>query len=369
MFSKENKKIKVLIVINDFFVGGAQKLISEQVKSFNKDLMDLSLVTLFKDSKRSNLYNTLPKDLPVFNIGMKSAYDILGWVKIIKILIKIKPKVVFSHLFLSNAVFRFLKPFFGYKIFTVEHNTYKNKSFFHLCVDRILSPFSDRIIAVSNEVGNLSVRQFKVSCNKVVVIPNGIDLMPIERYKNITKLEMRKKLFINEDEKIFLSVGRLTPQKNQKLLVDSFLEFSKKHNNTKLFVLGEGTLLEELKKRGSDNDSIVFMGNIENVFDFYKASDFLVSTSLIEGMSMAYLEALAFGLPIIATKTGGTGDLIINEENGFFIPNVDLDSTVKTLEKAITSNYSFLGERAKESSEYYKIERNTKSYEDLIFHS
>ena len=213
-----NKKIKLLIIINDFYVGGAQRLIAEQIKFFPKNSFHLSLVTLIDDPKRANLYDLLPYDLPVTKINMKHFYNIFDFLRLIRVINKIKPDVVISHLFLSNMLTRIIKPLFRYRVFAVEHNTYINKKKWEIFVDKMLALISEKIIAVSKEVADFIIVQQKLKSDQVVIIPNGISLQPINEYlKNHTKIQLRSKFKVDKTTTVFLSVGRLTSQKNQKL--------------------------------------------------------------------------------------------------------------------------------------------------------
>jgi glycosyltransferase involved in cell wall biosynthesis len=283
---------------------------------------------------------------------------------------KVQPSTVFSHLFFSNSVMRLLKPIFGYKIYTVEHNTYVKKTKFDTFVDRLFATFSKKIISVSDEVKSFVVNQQKINTDKCIVIPNGIDLAIIEAYKSqITKTACRQSLGIGQAKKVFLSVGRLTPQKNQTLLVEAFASVFEKHPHSELIIAGEGQErqnLEELIHRLNLKEQIKLIGATKEIYAYFRASDFLISTSKIEGMSMAYLEALSFGLPLIVTKTGGTNALLEEGQNGFAIDELTKDSVVAAVEKALVVPYESLTVHALKKAGLFSIKENVRMYESLI---
>lgn len=364
----QTKKNKVALVINDFFVGGAQRLLSEQIKHFNTEKFDITLVVLMDNPSRATLYHTLPSNLKIIHVSMKHPYYPSGLIRFFRALKEVKPNVVVSHLFLSNVLTRVFEPFLGYRLYSVEHNTYVGKKWRHVWADRILSVFSQGIIAVSAEVAEFSITQQRLNKNKVVVIPNGIDLKPIKEYSTMhSKSETRLQLGIADSTMVFISVGRLTPQKNQKLLVTTFMDFSKVHQNARLYILGEGSLMSELRHLIGENTSIVLVGNVSNVFEYYRSADFLVSTSIIEGMSMAYLEAMAFGIPIIATKTGGTREIVDDGKNGFLIPSLESSAVIEALNKVITCSYKEISTAAIKKAEHFSIEENVLQYERLFY--
>lgn len=360
---------KVAIVINDFLVGGAQRLILGHCKYFNQQEYDLHLVTLFEFPKRKDLYSDIPQHVTVHRIGMKTGRDILGYIRLFQVLQKVRPKVVFSHLFFSNTVTCFFKLFFSYILYTVEHNTYIHRRLVDRIIDRLLAPLAKRVIAVSNEVRDYVLWRQGLALENVVVIPNGIDLEPIKEFKEgVSKAQAREKIGVDNTRKVFLSVGRLTAQKNQLLLIESFAAFAEKNPDTILFIAGEGALYQILTARIEElmmKNRIILVGATSDIYNYYRVSDFLISTSKIEGMSMAYLEALAFGLPIIATKTGGTEMIIDSGVNGYCINSADRESVCMALEEIMRAPYEILSSAAIKKAEQFSIEKNVLTYKQL----
>lgn len=366
------RKIKVVIAINDFLIGGAQRLITDQLKYFDKNKFDFYLITFFIFSDKKNFYKKLPKEIPVFKFNFKNFLDILSWLKLIKLLIQIRPSIVISHLFFSNTIMRILKPFFGYKIIIVEHNTYRDRKKFFIFLNKILSFLTYKIVAVSFEVRNYLILNEKINAKKITVIHNGIDLEEINKYKKNTPFnqqELKKELGFSPVDKIIINVGRLTAQKNQKLLISSFFQFSKFYPEYKLIILGEGSLYGELKdliEKLGVNDRIFLMGAREDIYKFYLVSDFFISTSEIEGLSLSHLEALSFGLPLVVTKTGGTDEIVKEGVNGFFINEFSIESAVHAMKKAVNSDLNFLKKNALLVAEKFDIVTNVNKYTRLM---
>lgn len=123
-----------------------------------------------------------------------------------------------------------------------------------------------------------------------------------------------------------ISVGRLHPQKNQKMLIDAFSMFVNKHQDYELVIYGEGPLkndLEQYIKSLGLIGKIKFPGHSNNVWDDIKSSKVFVLSSIAEGMSNALIEAMCLGVPVISTKVAGAVDLIIDSDNGFLINQND----------------------------------------------
>lgn len=365
---ENSNKIKVAIVINDLNIGGAEKLVVDQLKYFNREKFDIALITLFDFPEQKDFFGEVPDDIAVYRMGFGGFKDLRSWFDLIKVLRKINPDMVVSHLFFSNTIVRVLKPIFRYKVITVEQNTYTSKTRLQISVDRILSNLSYKIVAVSKTVAKFTSEQECIPIDKFVVIHNAVDLEKIK--ETISELPekdvLKEELGFSKNDKLLINVARLTPQKNQKLLIESFALFSRNHSEYKLIILGEGILrgeLENLAKNLGVGNRVLLLG-IKSPYQYYKISEFFCSTSYIEGLSVAYLEALTCGLPIIATKTAGTDECVENYRNGFIIE--DISSIVDKMEKIIKSDMNMLGKEARKTAIRFDIRENVQQYELLI---
>lgn len=243
------KKIKIVFGVNDFLVGGMQRQLAEQVRHFDMDQFDITLITLFQFPDKATFYDELPNGLKVHRLNFSGSHDIKEWRRLYGLLRDIKPDIVVSSLFFSNTIFRVLKPFVGYISIAREHNTYIFKIKLHQFIDRVLSYLSYRIVAVSNTVADFTAQQEGIRRGKFVVIHNGID---VELIQNKLKLLPSKEDIKNElglvGKKIVVNVARLTSQKNHKMLIDGFLLFQKRFPDYVLIITGDGSLRNDLEE-------------------------------------------------------------------------------------------------------------------------
>ena len=145
----------------------------------------------------------------------------------------------------------------------------------------------------------------------------------------------------NRTEKI-VCTGRLSIEKNQKLLIDSFLLISKKYPQINVEIYGEGPLHKKLQKyinRLGLSKRVRLMGRKDNIQDYIKDAKIFILPSNSEGMPNALLEAMALGIPSIATDCpiGGPKEIIVNEENGILIPMNNKEELAKAIDKIITN--------------------------------
>lgn len=186
---------------------------------------------------------------------------------------------------------------------------------------------------VSNSAG-LRLLALKTNAKQEIgMIPNGIDTSQF-------KFDPAR-----EVDGIFriLCVSRITPRKGIRYLIEGFDVLQKKFQTLpmELWIIGEGdelASLRELVQSLGAHAGVKFFGRMEHdkLASFYGLADVFVLPSLNEGMSNTMLEALASGLPIIATVTGGTEELVTDGENGFYIEKKSSEDIASKLEKVLT---------------------------------
>ncbi|MEG3224060.1 MAG: glycosyl transferase family 1 [Methanobacteriales archaeon Met13] len=165
---------------------------------------------------------------------------------------------------------------------------------------------------------------------KIRVIPNGIHLEEFQT--NLSKEECRLKLGLPLDKKIILFFGNLIPYKGPDVLLRALAEVKKEYFEVQLLYVGRGPLKSELRslarKLGVEED-VNFSGYVSPPLKalYYQAADIfcLPSVNLAEAFGIVNLEAMASGLPIIASDLGGIPDIVVDGENGLTVPPGDVN--------------------------------------------
>lgn len=218
-------------------------------------------------------------------------------------------------------------------------------------------PFTNGLIVQTELIKGFYQKTIQES--KIKIIPNPIDEIMLSVRKDYS-----------ERENVILTVGRLDTNKNQRLLIEAFANLNV--DNWKLIIAGDGVLREEYKILTATlgiTDKVEFVGNVNNVSDYYNKAKIFVFTSNSEGFPNALLEAMSFGLPCISTDCpSGPSEIIKNNENGFLI---DVNNK-RQLEKKLTdlmNNPELCIEfsaKALTSTEKFKIQEIYKQWETLI---
>jgi glycosyltransferase involved in cell wall biosynthesis len=153
----------------------------------------------------------------------------------------------------------------------------------------------------------------------VVTVPNGINVDEFaEQVAAADPESVRGKL---GDDLVYLNIGRYAPKKAQKDLITAMEQVVADHPDSHLFIVGTGELeteLEEIIKRKDLETHVHLTGRVDDVHDYYAAADVFVFPSLFEGLPLAVTEAMAAGLPVIASDIPGHGDII--GDAGIIVP-------------------------------------------------
>lgn len=158
--------------------------------------------------------------------------------------------------------------------------------------------------------------------SKIAVLPSGIQL---EKFNQIKKEVARKKLQLNLSDNIFLTVGRLTYEKNTDFIIESFSIIAQALKRAKLIIVGNGFDKARLVRLATSlnlKQNILFTGGIpyNKLPLYYSAADIFLYASIIDTQGLVLCEAMASGLPIIATSQAiGTRDLVKNNQVGFLV--------------------------------------------------
>lgn len=223
-------------------------------------------------------------------------------------------------------------------------------------VDKCVSMY----IALTKADKEILVKFFKISPDKILVIPNGLNapVLPVKK-KNDRK------------EKVIGTVTRLMPQKGLRYFIEAIPEIIKFDNTIKFKIAGSGEQENELKELVNElnlNNNIEFMGYIINIISFIDDLDIFVLPSVWEGFPYVILEAMLMKKPIIATDIFGINEIIDNNINGILIkpknPHYISISIIHLLKNPDLARKLGINAYSKAQREY-TLEKNVRSIENL----
>lgn len=172
------------------------------------------------------------------------------------------------------------------------------------------------IVAISEKIREI-LRRYNPGLNPLL-IPSASSALPC-RPENVEQLRRRLR-----GRFVIGHIGMLlNKQKGQKYLIEAARLLKGRYPELHFLLLGKGEDEARFKTQAADLENIEFTGFVENPGDYLAAMDLFVFPSLYEGLGSSLLDAMFYGLPIIATRVGGIPDLVKDDENGLLIPPAD----------------------------------------------
>ena len=208
------------------------------------------------------------------------------------------------------------------------------KKCLYLLPEKICASVTNNIMVMNHEDYEIAKKHKLYKDNLYYISGMGIDL---EKFKPGTLEERcytRKKMGIAEDDFLFIYAAEFSKRKNQLFLIRSFAKVCKKFPKMKLLLAGQGALLEECKelvRQLHRENQIHFLGYVFDMRKLYAVCDVCVSTSQIEGLPFNIMEAMACGLPVIASDIKGHRELVKVSETGILYKNGNSEELQRNL--------------------------------------
>ncbi len=190
--------------------------------------------------------------------------------------------------------------------------------------EQLLSRVTSKIITVSQALKDDLIANYKIAPDKLIPIYNGIDT---SKYKdNPVNHSDRAQYGIISGTEVVGTVARMAPQKGLNYLIEAAAVISQtspeKAREITFIIAGDGPLrseLEDLAGRLGVRDKVLFPGYVQNIPGLLSCLDIFVIPSIAEGLSITTIEAMAAGLPVVASRVGGLPELVRQGETGFLV--------------------------------------------------
>ncbi len=227
----------------------------------------------------------------------------------------------------------------------------------------------DRIVTLNSLMKKEFSRECRLSEDKIDVIANGIEL---DRFRPLpNRAELRKTHGIPPDRFVIGTVGRLDPVKSHESLLRVVYSLKRSGRRPYLLIVGEGQARAALERLIADlnlSEDICLYGFTEHVPELLNCMDLYAQSSLYEGSSHTLVEAMACGLPIVATDVGGTADLFEEGREGFRFKPGDENTLLRLIAKMQDDLQlrKAMGKRARDRvCKLFAVERMVRRYEQL----
>jgi glycosyltransferase involved in cell wall biosynthesis len=322
--------IRVVQVVLSLCIGGTEKIVFDLSRKMHGDRFHTHVLCLDEIGEFGEILRT-KEGISVESLGRRPGLDRALVDRLANRIVGISADIVHAHhyspffygilatLLARGKTLGSLPRF----VFTEHGIEYPFRRSWKRCLaNPILLRMADEVTTISRYTSENLVFYENYPRQKLRVLYNGIDL---EAFSNgATREAARANLGLPRDANVVAVVARLDPVKNHAMLFRSFKEIEISVPNAVLLVVGDGPERDRLRALGdrlSPDGKIRFLGSRSDVPDMIRAADIFALPSFSEGMSVTLLEAMAAGLPVVATRVGGNDEVVMHGETGFLVPN------------------------------------------------
>lgn len=341
------ERIKVMHIL-EASIGGTRRHILTIADNLDTRLFDLYFV--LSPTRDPDITNKDTKELNergfhAYQVNMVREIsflsDLRSFFQLVAVIKEVKPDIIHTHASKAGVLGRLAARAAGVKhcvhtphlwAFDWEDNALIRC--FYASIENTAACITDEVIAVSKSQCREALDWHVADKRKLIALPNAVEL------------KAERTLSQNKSRFVIGSSGRLVRQKGFDILLDAFAEICIVVKDCELRIAGDGKLRTELERQAHAlgiADRVNFLGHVPDIDNFLAELDVFAMASRWEGMPYSLLEAMAIGLPVIATKVNGVGEILYNGFNGLLVPSENSSAFAKALQIA----YESTDERAK----------------------
>jgi glycosyltransferase involved in cell wall biosynthesis len=319
---RSNKRINVLYVIDTAGPGGAESVFMDLIIIMNRK--NIRPIVIIKSEGWLST-ELIRNNIKPYIIPSDGSFNLMYLLKLIRVIKKERIQLIHSHLFGANVYssvaglltkIPVISTFHGANDISPDERLLKVK-------ELILNYGSNKIVAVSQSLLTELLARINLNKYKIEVIYNGVDTV---KYNTNKKIKLKKEYGLDNKGFLLGALGNVRKDKSYDVLLEAAHLLSKSDLKFKILVAGDtkldqglyANLVSKQVEYGLE-DKVEFIGFCDQVIDFLSNLDLFVLSSSSEGFSIATIEAMATGIPVLSTRCGGPEEIIQDGIDGYLV--------------------------------------------------
>jgi len=324
-------RTSVLYLITDLDVGGAERVLLEVVRRLDRQRFEPTVCSLAPAGALAAEFADL--SVPVFDLGMTHPWHLPRARRLLGLLRHGEFDILHTHLFHANVLGRVLARLAGVSVVVSTIHVAEPRRW-QLLLERWTAPLASRLVTVSEGVRRHLVERAHIPAERITVIPNGVDPA---RFR-LRRGRFRRSEDIASTTFLITTVGRLHTQKGIRYLLKAARLVLSQRPEVLFLIVGQGPerdRLLQLRDQLGLRDRVRLLGFRPDVPQILIDSDAFVLPSLWEGLSIAMLEAMAAGLPVVVSDVAGAREVVTDGVTGLVVRPGDPTALARVAERLL----------------------------------
>jgi len=366
MTETPDSPIPILFCITELDPGGAELALAQLVTRLDREKWEPYVIALGKETELVDQLRSA--DIPVTCLNATSSRQFSIYPRLVKEFRRINPAILQTYLFHANILGRMAARAARIKHVVSGIRVAERRGKWYHRVERWTDRWVSKHVCVSRAVRDFTIQKTKIPAEKMVVIPNGVD---VSRFANASPTLRESLPDCNHENLLALFVGRLDQQKGVFDLLTVAENLRKQIPHLKWMIAGEGPLRKEMEaqiEKRNLQDRVHLLGKRTDIAELMQTADLFVFPSRWEGMPNVILEAMAARLPIVTHNVEGIDELLIDQQSGIIIPCGNICTMTKGVALLVSNSdlrTSYAEKAFQRVSEQFGWEQTVSQYQQL----
>jgi L-malate glycosyltransferase len=335
------RRPRVLHLINSFELGGTERQAVELLKRLDQNRYDVRLAAI---QRKGPLYDEVAAHYPrLHEFPLNSLYNAQALRQIRRLrawLLDEQIDILHAHDFYAGWLGMLAAQFTPVKLIACQRHLRLSDRWVHTAGRRVINRLAHRVVVNAEMIRSYVLETGTAREDKLVVIRNGLTFQADPAERETVRAALLKELQLPADALLIGNVANLRPVKGHRYLLQAAATVIRQFPQAHFLLIGTGELLTALQAQATElgiRAHVHWLGQRPQAAQLAQAFDLAVLASLHEGLPNTVMEAMAAGVPVVATAVGGVLEMIIDGETGYLAPAADAARLAEKLLQALAN--------------------------------